>query len=214
MALLGYPTLQAADILLYDADEVPVGEDQTQHLELARDLAIRFNNVYGETFVVPKLVVPAAAGRVMDLTKPTQKMSKSASSVQGAILLDDSPDVMVRKIRRAVTDGGRVVKPGETGPGVRNLIELYAGVTGCDVETVEDRFAGRSYGQLKERTAEAVVIALAPIGRRLAELRDERSYVTDVLRSGTQKAFERSAHRLEAACDAIGFLPIDLRVVA
>jgi tryptophanyl-tRNA synthetase len=204
--LLTYPALQAADIVLYDADEVPIGEDQRQHVEITRDIAIRFNYRYGETFVVPKAVVPKAGARVMDLQEPTSKMSKSAASDAGVIgMLDDPADVM-RKFKRAVTDSDSEVRYDRASkPGVSNLLDIQAAATG---RSVDDIAAGYSqYGPLKADTGEAVVELLRPIQARYAELIGDPAELGRLLRTGADKAHAVAAKTLTRAYDAIGLLP-------
>jgi tryptophanyl-tRNA synthetase len=206
-ALLTYPVLMAADVLLYDVETVPVGEDQRQHLELARDLAIRFNASYGQTFVVPRAVTPAVGARVMDLQDPAVKMSKSAPpDAPGVIRLLDPPGVVRRKISRAVTDAGRSLEPGaELGPGVANLVTILAASTGQDPEKAVAGLG--SYRELKEACAEAVVTLLAPLQERYATLAADPAAVTKVLRDGAQQARTVAAGPLARAREAIGLLP-------
>ncbi len=203
--LLTYPALQAADILLYDADRVPVGDDQRQHLELTRDLAIRFNSRYGETFVVPAHAIPKAGARVMDLQEPTSKMSKSSESPQGTVLVLDPPEAIVRKFKRAVTDsGGEVVYDPDTKPGVSNLLSILAAATGT---TVEAAGAGLdTYGALKGAVGEAVVETLRPLQQRYAELTADPAEVTRQLAVGAHKARAVASKTLARAQDALGFL--------
>ncbi len=203
--LFTYPALMAADVLLYDADRVPVGDDQRQHLELTRDAAVRFNNRFGETFVVPEAAVPAHGARVMDLQNPTKKMSKSESSPLGTVLLLDPPEEIDRKIRKAVTDTDTEVRyDPEKKPGVANLLELLAAARGGDPATLAGDFAG--YGPLKEAVSEAVVEILAPVRRRAQELRADRGYVTEALRLGADKARTVAAPVLDRAMRAAGLL--------
>ena len=185
--LLTYPVLMAADILLYDADRVPVGDDQRQHLELTRDVATRFNNRYGETFVVPEAAVPKVAARVMDLQEPTRKMSKSVSSPLGTVLVLDPPEEIDRKVRKAVTDTETEVRYDPVAkPGVSNLFELLAASTGGDPAELAAHYA--NYGTLKADVAEALVELLRPVRERFAELQSERGYVESVLADGAAKA--------------------------
>jgi tryptophanyl-tRNA synthetase len=205
-ALLTYPVLQAADVLLYDVATVPVGEDQRQHIELARDLAIRFNRLYGQTFTVPQAVTPAVAARLMDLQDPSSKMSKSAPpEAQGVIRLLDPPDVVRRKIARAVTDSGQRLDPGVTpGSGVANLLTLLAACTG---RTTEQAAAGvSSYRDLKEASAEAALALLIPLQQRYAALAADPRVVTGVLRNGAEQARTLAAPTLARAREAIGLL--------
>jgi tryptophanyl-tRNA synthetase len=205
-ALLTYPVLQAADVLLYDVAAVPVGDDQRQHLELARDLALRFNRMYGQTFVVPRAVTPAVGARLMDLQDPAVKMSKSAPpEAAGVIRLLDPPDVVRRKISRAVTDSRQRLEPGaEPGPGVANLLAVLAACTG---RTPEQAAAGvGSYRELKEACAEAVTELLAPLQVRYAALAADPHAVTRALRQGAERARSLAAGPLARAKRAIGLL--------
>jgi tryptophanyl-tRNA synthetase len=204
--LLTYPALQAADILLYDADEVPVGEDQRQHVEITRDIAIRFNHHFGDTFVVPKAVLPRAGARVMDLQDPTAKMSKSAASEAGLINLYDDPATIVKKFKRAVTDsGGEVRFDRVEKPGVTNLLEIQAAATGRSAEELAAGYT--QYGPLKADTGEAVVELLRPIQARYAELLDDPGELAALLAKGAGKAREVAAKTLARAYGAVGLLP-------
>lgn len=206
MSLLTYPILMAADILLYDADEVPVGDDQSQHVELARDVAYRFNTRYGQTFTVPRAVHPPVGARIMDLTAPTTKMSKSVSSVAGALRLADEPDVLRRKVMRAVTDtDNEVGYDPDRRPGVANLLDVLAACTGGDPSELAAGFG--SYGQLKGAVADAVVETLAPLQKRYRELSDDPAHVRDVLRAGAARAREIAQRKVGTAKQAIGLLP-------
>lgn len=205
VGLFTYPVLQAADILLYDADRVPVGEDQRQHLELCRDLAIRFNSRYGETFVVPEPGIPKLGARIQDLQDPTKKMSKSAESPQGTILVLEDPASIEKKIKRAVTDSGSdVVYDPQHRPGVSNLLTLLAVSTG---RTPQEVAAGYTqYGPLKADTAAAVVEFLRPLRERFAELSADPAEVDRVLKLGADKAEAVAAKTYERAREAIGLL--------
>ncbi len=203
--LFTYPVLQAADILLYDADRVPVGEDQRQHLELTRDLAIRFNHRYGETFVVPELAIPEVAARVMDLQEPTRKMSKSLDSPLGTIGVLDPPEDIDRKVRRAVTDAGTtVVYEPLTKPGVSNLLELLSAAAGGDPEELASGYL--SYSQLKRDVSEALVELLRPVRERHLELAADPGHVEAVLANGAAKASAVAGTTLDRAMRAIGLL--------
>ena len=185
--LFTYPALQAADILLYDTDEVPVGDDQRQHLELARDLAIRFNSRYGDTFVVPRHVIPPVAARVMDLQRPTAKMSKSLDSPQGTVYVLDDPKAIERKFKRAVTDSDNEVRyDPEAKPGVSNLLSILAAVTDDDPEALAGKYT--QYGPLKKDAGEAVIEALRPRAERYAELAKDPGTIAAILRDGGGKA--------------------------
>lgn len=206
LSLLTYPVLMAADILAYGTDEVPVGDDQTQHVELTRDLAVRFNQRYGHTFVVPKATRPEVAARVMDLQEPTSKMGKSHAATAGIVYLLDEPEVARKKIMRAVTDSGREVEyDREEKPGVANLLDVLAA---CERGNPEE-LAGvyESYGALKKDTAEAVVELLRPVRERHAELAADPGYVDQVLREGAERARGMARPTVDAAYRAIGLLP-------
>jgi tryptophanyl-tRNA synthetase len=203
--LLTYPVLMAADILLYDAERVPVGDDQRQHLELTRDVAARFNNRYGPTFVVPEAAVPKVGARVMDLQEPTRKMSKSVSSPLGTLLVLDSPEEIDRKVRKAVTDTETEVRYDPLSkPGVSNLLELLSAATGGDPAELAARYV--NYGQLKADVAESLAELLRPVRARLAELHAERGYVESVLADGAAKARAIAGPTLDRAMRAVGLL--------
>ncbi|WP_435611819.1 tryptophan--tRNA ligase [Streptomyces sp. bgisy159] len=213
LSLLTYPVLMAADILAYGADEVPVGEDQAQHVELTRDLALRFNQRYGQTFVVPRATVPAVAARVMNLQEPGSKMGKSDDFGPGIVYLLDEPDVVRKKVMRAVTDSGReVVYDREGRPGIANLLEILAACTGGN--PVELSGVHQSYGALKRETAEAVVEVLRPVRERHKELCADPGYVEGVLREGARKARALARPTVGAAYRAIGLLPASADVEA
>ncbi|GAA1432084.1 tryptophan--tRNA ligase [Streptomyces thermospinosisporus] len=206
LSLLTYPVLMAADILAYRTDEVPVGDDQTQHVELARDLAVRFNHRYGHTFTVPRATPPAVAARVMNLQDPASKMGKSEDVGPGIVYLLDEPDVVRRKVMRAVTDSGReVVYDRESRPGVANLLEILAACSGGNPEELAGVY--ESYGALKKDTAEAVVEVLRPVQQRHRELCADPGYVEGVLREGARRAREMARPVVDAAYRAIGLLP-------
>ncbi|MGW7286995.1 tryptophan--tRNA ligase [Streptomyces sp. NPDC054847] len=206
LSLLTYPVLMAADILAYQADEVPVGDDQTQHVELTRDLAVRFNQRYGHTFNVPRATAPPVAARVMDLQDPTSKMGKSHESGAGIVYLLDEADVVRKKIMRAVTDSGDDVEydPG-TRPGVANLLEILSACSGESPKELAGAY--RSYGALKKDTAEAVLEVLRPIRERHAELAADPGHVDEVLRKGAERARGMARPTVDAAYRAIGLLP-------
>src|SRR4051794_35656677 len=171
VGLFDYPVLMAADILLYDTDEVPVGDDQRQHVELTRDIAVRFNHHYGDTFVVPKATFPAVGARIMDLQRPTKKMSKSEESAAGCVMVLDDPKVTTKKIKSAVTDSGTDIRHDrDEKPGISNLIEIYGAVTGRSIAQVTEELSGQQYGAFKTAVAEAVVEFLRPVQERYAEL--------------------------------------------
>ena len=188
VGLYDYPVLQAADILLYNAHLVPVGEDQRQHLELSRTLARRFNGLYGETFVVPEPMILETGARIMALDEPTQKMSKSAPTPAGYIALLDEPDVIRRKIRRAKTDSGTEIVATPDKPALANLLSIYAGLTGRPVIEIEKQYQGKGYGDFKKDLAEVVVESLTPIRARTLELLDNPRELDEVLESGAERA--------------------------
>jgi len=206
--LFDYPVLMAADILLYDTDEVPVGDDQRQHVELTRDIAIRFNSRFGDTLVVPKATTPSVGARVMDLQSPTAKMSKSADSPQGTLLLLDTPATVTKKIKSAVTDSGTEVHhdPVEK-PGVSNLLEILAAASGRPVPDLEAEFAGSGYGTFKTAVADAVVGLLAPIRERFEELARDPAEVDRLLATGAGKAEAIAGDVTGRVRKAVGLLP-------
>ncbi|MFG2000117.1 tryptophan--tRNA ligase [Spirillospora sp. NPDC048911] len=205
LSLLTYPVLMAADILLYDTAEVPVGEDQSQHVELARDVAQRFNARYGPTFTLPKAVNPPVAARLMDLAAPGSKMSKSAASPAGTLRLLDEPDVLRRKVMRAVTDAGTdVTHDPEHRPGVSNLLTILASCTGDRPERLAPGFT--RYSDLKEAVADAVITTLTPIRERYLEL--DPQHVRSVLRTGAERARDLAGPKVRQAKEAIGLLPV------
>jgi tryptophanyl-tRNA synthetase len=187
-SLFLYPVLQAADILAYKTDEVPVGEDQRQHLELAREIARRFNSTYGEILVEPTSRIPEVGARIMDLQQPTVKMSTTAGSEQGLVYVDDEPDAIRSKLKRAVTDPGRDVLRAEDKPGISNLIEILSVVRETAPAAIEEEFDGQGYGDLKQAVGEAVVDFLAPVRERYAELRPDEGALEAVLQEGAERA--------------------------
>jgi tryptophanyl-tRNA synthetase len=208
--LLTYPVLQAADILLYDADQVPVGEDQKQHVELARDIAQRFNHIYGETFVIPEPAIPRAGARIRGLDDPTAKMSKSESAIRGhAVLLTDSDDEIRRAIRRAVTDSGREIRFSNDPEraGVDNLLTIYQAISGKEPSEVESDFAdARGYGDLKSRVADVVVDLIAPIRGRYLELSEDPAELDRLLAAGAERAREVADPKIQEMKERMGFL--------
>jgi tryptophanyl-tRNA synthetase len=198
VGLFTYPVLMAADILLQGADEIPVGDDQAQHVELARTLARRFNGTFGDAFVVPRAVTPPAAARVRDLANPARKMDKSARDAAGVLFVMDEPDLLRRKIKRAVTDGlDRLEYRPDEQPGLANLLEILAACTGKPVREVAGEF--RSYGELKEAVTEAVIEELRPIRERTGELCADAAELDRIRARGAERAVERGAHRLATA---------------
>jgi tryptophanyl-tRNA synthetase len=209
--LLTYPVLMAADILLYDADKVPVGEDQKQHLELARDLAQRFNHLYSETFTLPEPWIPprAEGARIMSLQDPAAKMSKSDSDPNATIFLLDEPGEIKGKIRRAVTDSGDSIAYDPEGrPGVSNLMTLFRAATGEDFASLEQRFAGKGYGAFKEELGEALAAWLTPIRTRTRELLADKPGLEEILRQGAEKARRRAGRMLGKVQRKVGFVQL------
>jgi tryptophanyl-tRNA synthetase len=192
VGVFSYPVLQAADVLLYRAHGVPVGEDQRQHVELMRDLAVRFNSTFGNTFVVPEPWIRKAGARIMALDDPTQKMSKSEMDVRplSGIFLIDDPDTIRRKLRVAVTDSGREVRATPEKPALTNLLEIYSLLAGVSVGELEERYEGSGYGDFKAEMAEAVIETLAPIRARYEELAGDSTELSDLLSGGAEKAAE------------------------
>ena len=205
--LFTYPALMAADILIYDADRVPVGDDQRQHLELTRDVADRFNSRYGETFVLPAAAIPTIAARVMDLQEPTNKMSKSTESPMGTIGIFEATTSIAKKLKRAVTDSENDVRfDFDKKPGVSNLLSILGAATGRDPETLADEY--HQYGPLKNDTAEAIINVLEPVQRRRAELLADPAELDRIIARGAAKAAEVAALTVQRAKDAMGFLPL------
>ena len=204
--LFTYPVLQAADILLYQTDVVPIGDDQRQHLELSRDVAERFNARFGETFVVPEGVYPEVGARIMDLQEPTKKMSTTGGTPLGTVRLLDEPDTIRKKFRSAVTDSGREVRRGDDKPGVTNLIDILSAVTGEPVGAIEERYGDSGYGQFKADVGDAVVALVEPIQARYRELRSDPGELLRLLSVGADKARAASAPTLEAMYRAMGFV--------
>ena len=203
-ALFFYPVLQAADILLYDTNFVPVGEDQKQHVELTRDIAIRFNARYGETLVVPEPDIKATGARIMSLEDPTKKMSKSDASPNAAIALTDDADTIRRKIRRAVTDSGSEVTAAPGKPALTNLLTIYSLLSDASIQQLEERYAGKGYGDFKRDLAEVVISALAPIQTKLAELDADPAIARAVLTEGANRARARAEDKMAIVRDRVG----------
>jgi tryptophanyl-tRNA synthetase len=206
VALFTYPVLQAADILLYQTDAVPVGEDQRQHVELTRDVAERFNSRYGQTLAVPKVVTPKLGAKILDLQEPTKKMSTTGGTAQGTLQMLDEPDVIRKKIKSAVTDSGREVRRGEGKEGIENLISIMSVATGQEPEAIESRYDGAGYGDFKSDVAEAVVELLTPIQSRYRELRADPAELQRLLAVGAEKARASSAPTLALMYERMGFV--------
>ncbi|HXP58068.1 MAG TPA: tryptophan--tRNA ligase, partial [Streptosporangiaceae bacterium] len=208
VGLFTYPILQAADILLYEANQVPVGEDQRQHLELTRDLAQRFNHRFGPTFILPEAYIPPAAARIADLQDPTIKMSKSTSSPQGIVDVLDDPGRIRKKIARAVTDTGSEVRADEEAkPGVTNLLRIYSALTGMPISEAENKFGSGGYGAFKKEVAEAVVAALTPIRERTEKVLADETHLDQVLAHGADRAGEVARRTMDTVRDRVGFVP-------
>jgi tryptophanyl-tRNA synthetase len=204
--LFTYPVLMAGDILLYRADLVPVGDDQRQHIELARDIAERFNARYGETFVVPRGVFPEVGGRIMDLQEPTKRMSTTTGTPQGTVRLLDDADVILKKFRSAVTDSGREVRRGDDKPGITNLIDILSVATGKTPGEIEVDYEHSGYGQFKTDVGEAVAAMLAPVRERYLTLRGDPDELMRLLTLGAEKASAASASTLESMYARMGFV--------
>ncbi len=205
MGLMDYPVLMAADILLYQTDLVPVGMDQKQHVEIARDIAIRFNNRYGETFRVPEPLIMKSGAKIMSLQEPTKKMSKSDENVNASVYLADDKDTVIRKFKRAVTDSGNEVRFSEEKPGVSNLITIYSVFTGKSVEEIEREFSGKGYGDFKLAVGEAVADALAPVQAEQKRLLGDKAYLGSVLASGAERAYKAARKTLSKVYRKVGF---------
>ncbi|NYF99055.1 tryptophan--tRNA ligase [Janibacter cremeus] len=208
VGLFTYPILMAADILVYDAARVPVGDDQRQHLEITRDLALRFNQRFGDALVVPEPHIITESARIMDLQEPTGKMSKTASSDKGLISLLDEPKRIAKKIRSAVTDAeGEVRYDPEAKAGVSNLLSIHSALSGTTIADLEAQFAGRGYGDLKQEVADVVVAAVEPYQRRMAELMDDPGEIDAILAKGATRAAEVASATRDRVYDRVGLLP-------
>ena len=207
MGLMDYPVLMAADILLYQTELVPIGADQKQHLELSRDLAIRFNNRFGETFKVPEPYITKQTARVMSLAEPERKMSKSDANLNAFISMNDDPDTIIRKFKRAVTDSDNKIVYSPEKPGISNLLSIYSAFTGKTIEQAEQEFEGKGYGDFKIKVGEAVTSVIEPIRQEKNKILSDKAYIDDVLKIGAEKA-ERLAYRtLSKVYKKLGLLP-------
>lgn len=204
--LFTYPCLMAADILLYRADVVPVGADQKQHLEITRDIAERFNGIYGNVFTVPEPYIPKTGARVMSLADPARKMSKSDTNPKGTVYITDEPSVIMKKFKGAVTDSEMSVRYAPGKDGINNLITIYSAVTGSSFEAIEQEFAGRGYGGFKKAVGEAVVAELEPVQKRFRELYEDKAYLEEKWTQGALTAQRVSQRTLDKAMKKIGFL--------
>ncbi len=204
--LFTYPVLMASDILLYQTDFVPVGQDQKQHVEIARDIAERFNGIYGNVFTVPEPRIAGTGARIMSLADPTKKMSKSDKNQNAFVLLMDKPEDIMRKFKRAVTDSGSEVRRGEGKHGVNNLIAIYSAAAGCTPEETEERFAGKGYGDFKKAVGEAVVEVLRPVREKTEDLLNNKDYLEKVYTQGAENASRIARRTLEKVYKKVGFI--------
>ena len=205
MGLMDYPVLMAADILLYLADYVPVGADQTQHVEIARDIAIRFNNRYGETFRVPQALIVKQGAKIMSLQEPTKKMSKSDENINASVYLSDDKDTVIRKFRRAVTDSDNRIIASEEKPGVTNLLTIYCAFRGCTLEEAQREFEGKGYGDFKLAVGETVAAAIAPVQAEQKRLLADKAYLSGVLKEGAERAVRTARRTLNKVYRKVGF---------
>lgn len=205
--LFNYPSLMAADILLYNTDLVPVGKDQTQHLELTRDLANRFNSAYSDTFKIPEGYIPKEGAKIMDLQEPTKKMSKSSDNPNSFILIMDPPEVIRKKISRAVTDSLGVINYSDHQPGVKNLLNIISAIKGISPEELVENYKGKGYADLKKDTADAIVDELAPIQEKVKELLKDKKYLESIYKEGAQKASYAAAKTLRKVQKKVGMIP-------
>lgn len=206
VGLFSYPVLMAADILLYQSDLVPVGADQKQHLEIARDIAIRFNNIYGDVFTVPDAYIPKAGARVKSLQDPSKKMSKSDDNANAWVAILDSKDDIIRKFKRAVTDSDNEIRMSEDKPGISNLITIYSAVTGKSADEVEREFSGRGYGEFKLAVGEAVADTLAPVKQKHDEIIKDKKMLEQLYRQGAEKAERVARKTYFKAMKKVGFV--------
>lgn len=205
--LFTYPALMAADILLYQANLVPVGQDQQQHLEITRDIAERFNKLYGKTFIIPEGYYGKASAKIMGLQDPTAKMSKSATNPNDVILLEDEPDVIIKKFKKAVTDSENKVRfDPENKPGVSNLMQIYSSITGLKMEEIEKEFENSGYGDFKTKVAETVVDKLEPIQKKYKELLENKEYLEKIYTDGANRARKLASKTLDEVKERIGIL--------
>ena len=205
MGLMDYPVLMAADILLYLADYVPVGADQTQHVEIARDIAIRFNNRYGETFRVPQALIVKQGAKIMSLQEPTKKMSKSDENINASVYLSDDKDTVIRKFKRAVTDSDNRIVASAEKPGVTNLLTIYCAFRGCSLEEAQKEFEGKGYGDFKLAVGETVADAIAPVQAEQKRLLADKAYLNGVLKEGAERAFKTARRTLNKVYRKVGF---------
>ena len=205
--LFTYPALKAADILLYQANLVPVGVDQKQHLELTRDVAARFNHIYGDVFTIPEPYIPKAGAKIMSLQEPEKKMSKSDDNENAFIALLDAPEVIARKMKRAVTDSDGEIRFSEDKPGVSNLLTIYSAITGKSIADCEKEFAGQGYGTLKQTVTDAVISELEPLQKRYQQIRTDKAFLEKVMTENAQKAAYAARKTLSKVQKKIGLAP-------
>ena len=206
LGLFAYPTLMAADILLYKPDLVPVGDDQKQHLEITRDIAVRFNGLYGDVFKIPEALIPKTAARVRSLQDPTKKMSKSDENVNSYVAILDTPEDIMRKFKRAVTDSENKICISESKAGINNLINIYSAVTGKSAEQITNEFEGKGYGEFKSTVGEAVVEELRPIRENFERIIKNKSELENIYRQGAVKANDIAIRTLSKAMKKVGFI--------
>ena len=209
--LFTYPSLMVADILLYQTDMVPVGVDQKQHLELTRDVAARFNAIYGDTFVIPEPYIPKTTAKIMSLADPEKKMSKSDENENATVRILDPKDVIIRKFKRAVTDSGSEIRYAEDKPGVSNLMSIYGAFTGKTMEEIEREFSGMGYGDFKLAVGEACADALAPVQSEFARLAADKAYLEDVMAKGAEAAARDAARTMSKVRRKLGFIELKRR---
>jgi len=208
VGLFTYPVLMTADILLYQTNLVPVGADQKQHVEISRDIALRFNNIYGEVFTVPEVYHPPLGARIMSLQEPTKKMSKSDADSNATVFLLDSPDIIANKLKRAVTDSGKdIYFDVKNKPGVANLLTILAAVTGRPIDNLVSEMQGQGYGKLKNSVAEGLIEFLRPVQMHYKELRNDQAYLNSVLKRSANRAIELSQPMLKRVYEVLGFVP-------
>ena len=208
VGLFAYPMLMAADILLYNTDYVPVGKDQLQHVEICRDIAIRFNKKYGDTFVLPEGIMPKSGAKIMGLLNPTKKMAKSGDNDNDVIYIEDEDDVIRKKFKRAVTDSDNTIKFSEDKPGVSNLLTIYATMKNISIQEAEQHFVGCGYGDLKTQTAEAVIEVLSPVRERMKELKQNREYLIEIATKGAERARKVAQTKLKDVYTKLGLVTL------
>ena len=208
VGLFAYPTLMAADILLYNADYVPIGEDQKQHMELTRDIAERFNGIYGNVFKIPEPFIGKAGARVMSLQEPEKKMSKSDTNTKSFILMTDTPDVIVKKIKSAVTDSEAKVYYSPDKPGVSNLMDIYSACTGLTIEQITRDFDGKGYGEFKNAAAEAVIEEIRPVQEEFNKIVTDKAYILETAKKGAEKAQRIADRTMRKVMKKVGFMQL------